>query len=646
MTSAPAHVLRLWVAALSAMVLAAACAPAVPSFPLRAEGDRTPLTAPCDDMDATRCLLPWPSNTFTTADVTTETGLRLAVSRSSLSINDDPAPLNRADGFSTVTPVATAFSPALDIASLAPRGEPQLRLVMAQRGSPLFGSSVPLRLRAVASSLEGQAETLLVGLPRQALVPGSDYVAVVLDGLRTTNGTAIPASASTQAALGRASPANEREARLFAYHSPTRAALAAAGIAANRVVRVWSFTTRTTHDPTQRFDTMRTDSRAAVDAASAGVVVESVAAGQGSIAVVIKGHLTGLPNWLSADGMPSFDATGRPLRLGQRDAPFRVVVPTGTGNYPVLLYGHGNSGSVDDPMLDTELAGAGIAKVSIQYEGWSGTGSLTTLLGLRAMYTGTERASSYLLQSLANEAAVERSLTTILGDALSAATVGGMPNPAAGRRPDASRTFVGGGSLGAAMGLVYATATDSVSAAVLNVVGAGWTHNLLGGRTFTSLAPLLRPSYPSDLDLTLSMLQTQGVWDVVDGAVWAPLRVTAAPVLLLQESIDDPVVPNVATELAAAVVRAAQIRPAIVPVDGLDQVDVADGRSALTQFRVVDADPLAVHGFAARRTPAAQAARDQMVAFLGSVLAGAPRIAVPTGCVVATPLHDCNFGPP
>ena len=45
----------------------------------RLEGERTPNSAPCDDLDPTHCLLPWPSNTYTVIDESSETGLRLAV---------------------------------------------------------------------------------------------------------------------------------------------------------------------------------------------------------------------------------------------------------------------------------------------------------------------------------------------------------------------------------------------------------------------------------------------------------------------------------------------------------------------------------------------------------------------------------------
>src|SRR5258706_5593396 len=84
----------------------------------RKAGTRAPLTAQCDGLDTTRCALPWPSSTFTAADPSTATGIKLALSPRALPVHDSPAGLNRADGFSVATPLAAGFpvhvDPALD----------------------------------------------------------------------------------------------------------------------------------------------------------------------------------------------------------------------------------------------------------------------------------------------------------------------------------------------------------------------------------------------------------------------------------------------------------------------------------------------------------------------------------------------------
>ena len=87
------------------------CGNPAPQFdiPERADGVRAPLTAACDAMDDTRCLLPFPSNVFAQKDDTTATGIRVHISADSLPSMDDPFALNRADGFSRASPLVTAF---------------------------------------------------------------------------------------------------------------------------------------------------------------------------------------------------------------------------------------------------------------------------------------------------------------------------------------------------------------------------------------------------------------------------------------------------------------------------------------------------------------------------------------------------------
>ena len=81
----------------------------------------------------------------------------------------------------------------------------------------------------------------------------------------------------------------------------------------------------------------------------------------------------------------------------------------------------------------------------------------------------------------------------------------------------------------------------------------------------------------------------------------------------------------------------------IQPFVGLEQVDEAVGKTAITQYRINSDDQLEVHGFADGNTRAGQAARQQIQAFLESVWAGAPRIDVPPLCLEAHADGSCDF---
>lgn len=322
-----------------------------------------------------------------------------------------------------------------------------------------------------------------------------------------------------------------------------------------------------------------------------------------------------------------------------------MVLPRVTAPFPVVVFGHGTGGTVFDDTFDADILAAGAAKLNLQYDGWTESTVLETLVGLDKRFTGSERSTGRLLQSLADASAIEASLSGALGDALSRPALLGVANPAAGAREDPSRRVYAGGSLGGTLGFVHALTEPSVRAAVLNVPGAGWTHFVPTSGPFSTLDALFATTTPSAVDRALSVVMTQGSWDPVDGAAWAATGARPDVVMLLQESMGDPVLPNIGTHLVATSSRAVQVGAVLEPVEGVAPVARASGRTALTQFRIPNGitDLIERHGFGGKNTLAGVAAREQIRAFLDSVWAGAPVIAVPPTCVRGG-LDSCDFG--
>src|SRR5690606_24842387 len=131
-------------------------------------------------------------------------------------------------------------------------------------------------------------------------------------------------------------------------------------------------------------------------------------------------------------------------------------------------------------------------------------------------------------------------------------------------------------------------------------------------------------------DVTLLVAQTQTNFDYADGAVWADHR-EDPPVLLIQESVEDPVLPNIGTALRARASGASMVGEALDPFGDLEQVERAAGRTAITQFRVTGDDAF-VHGFAITDTVAGEAARDQIRRFMRTAQEGEAEIIVPAQC--------------
>ncbi len=602
----------------------------------RAIGDRTPRDAACDDLEPARCLLPWPSNTFATVDPTTETGLRLDVDVGALNPRDDGSSLALADGFSRVSPLLALFEAPLAEASL----RAGIHLYLVEPDHPRSLEEVPLRVETLTN--EDDPWTLLLADPRVILEPNADYLVVITDALAREDGAPIPPSRATTVALGLEPPATADEAAIAGYHAPARAHLAALGIDPASVLRVWDFTTRSASNSQAALRSMRAEAIASL--ASATVRVDRIETPEEpSIALIVHGHLEGLPTWLDGDRgfVPGPD--GLPVEQGLTDAPFRVLIPAGEGDYRFVMYGHGTGGNELDDLFDADLASRGIAKVNLRFYGWTDVDVLLTFSNLQQMTAGSFGAAGFLAEAVAHGAAIQRAMSGALADALAADTIAGVPNPAAGRRPDASRPMWVGGSLGGTMGVVYASSDPDIRHAVVNVPGAAWGQWVWHSVTFDLIHDLLALRYADDVDLATALTIGQTNLDLADGCSWADELVEHPTAFLVQESMGDPILPNPGTEMVAVATGAVHVGGVLEPIEGVAPTaedEILDA-SAITQFRAPPGDMFDVHGFAARGSMAGAAAREQILRFVTSALFEEHAVIVaPPSC----PPSGCDFG--
>lgn len=607
--------------------------------------DRTPATAACDETDGVRCHLPWPSNTFAEPDPTTPTGLRLAVDPGGLIAPDRVDCLQVADGFSRATGVALGFRADLDpavlswdpAASLDPLAPVQVLNIQVDH--PDYGQRQPYRTELRFTGDASVRQSLIVGRPVRALAPAADHALIALD----TVGGGVQPPRAVRVALGLESPSGARERSLQASFVPVVDALIDADVDLERVVRASWFTTRSRANTTARVRHMMSVLDESLDALD--IEIDSVTPlAAPEVVHIVRGRLTGAPGFLDADGRLVLDDDGLPTVVGLADIEFRLTVPAGDGPFRIALYGHGTGGDISDNAFDRELAGAGIAKLNLRFTGWTGADFVQTLVGFNTFLEGSERSTAGLMQALAGGSVLATSLDGLLGDTIAAPTLLGEPNPAAGRRAMTDDIAWLGGSMGGTMGAVLVAADDRLRLAVLNVPGAGWSHMIPYSLLYEAgMSGVLFNTYGSELDVHHALVMGQGCWDDVDGAVWADEALDSGGAFLLQQSMGDPVLPNLGTELLAGSLRAVQIEPALEPLHGLELRDgvVRDG-AALTQFRVPDTGQYDVHGFAARNTPAARAAIGQITRFLTSAWDGDPQMAHPEGCAV-TADGSCDF---
>lgn len=622
-------------------LLLLACSPLEP----REAGVRTPPPVQeCDALDPVHCLLPFPSNAHTVADESTSTGLRMAFDPAPLGVDDDPSFLNLGNGFSRVSGVTVAFDTVLADAASSASVEPSLsadgalQVLNAQVGSERYGERQAYWTEVIDASSITADKNMLIGRPEQVLEANADHVFVVLDSV------GAEASEMVRVALGLEDPRGRLEEEMAAHYAPTAAFLEEQGVDLTRVVRFSEFTTRSEDDPQRRMLAMMD----ALETASSDleVVIDTlVEPADPTIAAIVRGRLVGAPSFLNEDGKLELDANGDPSIVGTADIEFRISIPANTPDYKVVLYGHGTGGDVTDSAFDSEIAEVGIAKLNLRFDGWTGEDFVYTLGSLGAFLEGSERSTAGLLQSMAGGTVLLTSLDGALGDALSAETLAGEPNPVAGVRPRTDEVVWMGGSLGGTLGAVIVSADDRLTKAVLNVPGTGWSHMIPHSLLYEiGVGDALTNNYGSLVDVHLVILAGQNSWDDVDGAIWAEKALDVGGSFLLQQSMGDPVLPNLGTNLLARSLNAVQLEPMLEPIVGLESTDqVVQSGATLEQFWVADTGPYDVHGFAARNTIAGDAALEQILVFAQDAWEGSTPMAHPQLCITDGVDETCDF---
>ncbi len=318
----------------SALLIALLAPPAL-AIPI---GGGPPVPAPvgevagvCDPIDPAHCLLPFPNDHFTVADVSTATGRRVNLSALALPTNVagkpwDPTEWNRNDGFSPGTPILTRV-PGLDLHETWGMEADQITdLQQSLRDdAPIVllnastGERHPFLSELDTHPQTTDGERLLIIRPVQNLADGQRYI-VALRNLRDGSGADIPAGPAF-AALRDGTPAPPTapavEARRVAMER-TLDDLEVHGVPRADLFLAWDFTVASERNLTERALNMRDEAFALLgdtDLADASIqgdaptftiteVIERTPAESRGTARTVKGTVT-VPNFLT----PQQDAT-------------------------------------------------------------------------------------------------------------------------------------------------------------------------------------------------------------------------------------------------------------------------------------------------------------------------------------------------
>lgn len=579
-------------------------------------------------------LVPFPSDRYTVADSSTRTGLRVVISPETTAdtfVGGYPVVAERLgelDGFSTSGGFAVSFEGPIDASAYAgPQGgkatlevdpfafvgkDAPLVLVDVDEASPERGRTFALVPRYYAQAADGfypHDEYTVVARPLVPLAAGRRYLFAVTTHQRDERGSSIVPSDETRALLD-GEPVDEYAKKV---QDGLEVLASQVGIPKGDVVLASVFTTATvtdeliavTEELKQELPPQRT----------ASWEVESTDETGSRVRFVTRFHV---PEYRSAARQSFVIQDGRPVQQSSVELEMFLVFSDRdvSGPRPVAIYQHGLGGDKDGCWGTAErLADLGVAVVAIDspQHGSRGDGmdsishSVFTFFGIDPVTAEFDlgRARDNFRQMTIDQHELVRFVESQADlDLLPVGAPDGVPDL------DVSRFLYIGHSFGSVQGPAIFAVAPQIEHAVWNVGGAGVMLLLEDSGTFSLLVNGIKPPATTDGELARFFSATQAIVDPGDGLNYARYAVSEAlpghtlrkRSVLLQEVIDDGIVPNSSTEALARAAGMSLLEP-VRPFPGVPIVASPSraqgpfGSTAIvTQFDRMNGGEPATHG--------------------------------------------------
>jgi hypothetical protein len=627
----------------------------------------------CDWLDPSRCLFPFPSSHFETADADTETGVRLALTDAVLPSTTkgeatDPTPFNAADGWGVGSPIMLSV-PDVDLAASGWASEADLAAsVTADSGSVLLDLDTGKRLAHWAEvddrpELTDEQRTTVLLRPAE-LLPEGHRVAVALRTPTSRTGHEIPASPGfTVYRDDLSTTIDEVEQRRPAMERLFRS-LDEAGVDRDGLYLAWDFQVVSTTNLTGDLLTMRDRAFEQLGDQAPTYTIDTVrtAEDDGSplptgIAKQIRGTFD-VPSFLTGDGAPGAtmtrDEQGDPVPTGTYHAFFTCSLTTrqldGTAAARPVVYGHGLLGNA----TEAERGDLGTAAADLMLCGtyWTGMSdpdvayAVSTLQNLNGFPSVADR----LRQGIVNQLFLGR----LIGMPTGLAADPQLAKADGTTSLDTSEVFYEGHSQGGIMGFAATAVSNEWSKAIIGVPAVNYAFIIPRSNNWQTYGPIIAQGYPDPIDalVVLGLLQQQ--WDRGEGSgyvrhVLGGLPGTQDHQVIVEVALSDHQVANAGSDLAARTAGIPVRTPVVgegrlpwpTPAYGLETVGAGDNPTSIMEYwdagtmpiplgsRSPDTAPAwtaACTGAAAetapcldpheypRRTPAAQAQRNTFFA--------------------------------
>jgi hypothetical protein len=528
-------------------------------------------------------MLPWPSMTYTKADPTSPTGVRVDIPRNAMPVNVDgiavePAFFNRWDGFSAIGPMLAAFPSGVSADglptfknpddSLAPNSPIVLLDMNTHERAPFFAE--------VDQNTSDVTKRNLIIRPLARLHTSSRYVVAIRSTVKAADGGELAAPPAFAALRDGSDFGHPRFAALKARYADIFAALETAGVPKSDLVLAWDFQTASDEFLRADLTTMRDAAITAIG--TKGANLSFTATAQPDKPGIFKRYLGTFksPDFLTNgeldDSVMRRDADNKPQMQGMRDARFAAIIPECVKTQPLprptIIFGHGLFGSAEGYLDDNfvvQLANDTnhcFVILAGDFIGLTDRQLALAPLAVNDMNRGnqiTEKLAQSIIDFIALESITRGPMSTAPEFQFNGAAV-----------IDPAKTFYVGGSLGGIMGNVFMAYDPNITRGVLAVPGANWSMLLERSTAWSLLMGAAQGAYsdPGVYQLNLALGLGMGLepYDAMTTAAHVlkdPLGGVPAKSILMWYSIGDCLVTNIATEMVAREMGIQMLGPSV-----------------------------------------------------------------------------------
>ncbi|MEM6993902.1 MAG: hypothetical protein AAF721_25540 [Myxococcota bacterium] len=513
-------------------------------------------TLDCDPLAASYCAFPFPSNVFSTADESTETGRRVALPLEAFT-NATNEPWEALDGFSPSSALLVHLPGA--VADGLPGFDDFDASLGPDSATVILDAETGERVAHFAeldfATADAEHRTLQIR-PTARLAGATRYI-VAVRGVVDGSGQLVAPSPVFAALRDGTELAEEPsvESRRALYDD-IFTQLDAAGVPRDTLQIAWDFTTASDGAVTERLLHMRDETFAALGDAAPAFTIDEIdpTFGGDDILFLARGTFQA-PMYLTSaetfDGRLRLGEDGMPEADGELTVPFSIFVPASAEQRPAALLQHGH-GLFGDQF---QIEGSHFTEFATQYNhavfavNWMGMsdGDSTAIIG--TIGSGSPTGLASMMDRLH-----QGTLNQLL--AMRVVSAGLVEHEAFAGLLDAEQRYYYGISQGGILGGVYMGTSTEVTRGVLDVMGQ--PYNLLLPRSvdFDVFFEFLANRWPDGRDQQFVLAATQMLWDRVEPSGYTPFirepfPDTPAHEVLMTAALGDHQVPTLGAHVMA-----------------------------------------------------------------------------------------------